>query len=362
MQSSYRNLVELSNHLSTSKHLTDLTSNSQNVEQVKAIQKVSQMFESVGGEKGLSAQQSADLVAEAGAGADFAYLKGGGNLRLSGTAYDQEVYRKAEQLSKSEDFQEALREAVQASNTLSHSVSDEESQRLSKNVSGSYEKSDHFRQEAMKSYRVAEDYQRQAIHIQANTASINANLTQDFVEWFANQRADNTGGRIGKQGAGHIIANDPRLTIMYAERFLNEKGINPEKPPEILREGNNGNRIRSSYESDKISNTYVPSEEYMHQVKKQGENKNFGLDETRVSALQQDVLFKHNKGQDDIENAKSHINQGFSQGKAEFNKRKNKQVAIQAVIAEGQHITKLANILKKDPSTEEGQGENQTKN
>ncbi|MBP6104844.1 MAG: hypothetical protein KA508_07300, partial [Gammaproteobacteria bacterium] len=83
-------------------------------------------------------------------------------------------------------------------------------------------------------FRESDDYLKQVAYLQNSAASINANYNHQFKNWLAKQPADNaSGGRLGQRGAAHIIANDPKLATRYAQRFLEEEGLLPQKPSDI---------------------------------------------------------------------------------------------------------------------------------
>jgi conjugal transfer mating pair stabilization protein TraG len=118
-----------------------------------------------------------------------------------------------------------MRDTAQASKQLSHSSSDQTSRSLAEDVSGSYEKGMSQRSEASKSFSQSESYSAQASFTRANSAAINRNASQEFVDWMAEQPADNSPGRLGHRGAGHIIANNPEQATAYAQKFMAEKGL-----------------------------------------------------------------------------------------------------------------------------------------
>lgn len=344
LASSYRELVDFNHQLSSNQHLSDVVSSGKNIEQTRAIQNASQMIENFGKEHGLTKQQAADIVAEAGAGINLGYYKLSGSTKLSGAAYDQEVYRKAEQFSQSEDFQSSMREAMQASQTLSHSSTNETAKRVSDSISGSYEKSNQLRHEAMKSFKTSEDYQRQASHTQAFASTINANYTQEFTDWLSNQPADNTGGKIGKQGAGHIMANEPNMRIKYAEQFLNEKGLFPHVPREI-NHGDHEVRLQQSYELDNNAEKYPVNKSQIEQVKQESQKENIHWDNNKATAMRQSYTDTQLSNSRVFDEKAPVINQKFQQSKTEFSEQQDKALIGQAALAEAQHVTKPVNKL-----------------
>jgi conjugal transfer mating pair stabilization protein TraG len=159
-----------------------------------------------------------------------------------------------------------MRESSQASKNLSHTLSDENAKRLAEDVSGSYEKGMQQRSDASKSFSEAENYQQQAMFTKANAASINRNANQEFFEWMANQPADNAPGKMGKQEAAYLMAQQPELTMEYARRFSNEKGFN--------QKGTNfegyPQKLQSDYEKENRQSVYTPTENALNDVRNQG--------------------------------------------------------------------------------------------
>ena len=294
LASSYRSMAELAKHLSKNQQLSENLNQGLSVEQAKSIQKADQLIKSFAKENNLNKQQAADVLADdnfsVGTNNPLSKIKLGIGVsgRVAGSAFDQEVYNKAERLSKSKDFQDTMREAHYASSSLAHSMTDDKGKRLSESVAGSFEKAEQFRTEAIKSYRASEDYQRQAAFTKASAASINANYTQEFISWVANQKADNTNGKIGMHGANHIMANEPNLRMMYAERFMQAKGLGPTAPSSSSIE-QNINRLKSDYENDTSINANGVTESAINSVREQAEASNLHWDAARVDALRKDV-------------------------------------------------------------------------
>ena len=177
---------------------------------------------------------------------------------------EQEIYANAQRFVEDHNYQEAMREAAQASKQISHSLTDESARRLSEDVSGSYETGMSQRNEASKSYRQAEDYSSQANFTSANSATINANHNQQFGEWLAAQPADNTnGGTIGARGASHIIAAKPQETMAYAQRYMAEKGLSPTNTV------SSGSSSRSSYDQDQSHQVHAVTRDSLQNVRNQ---------------------------------------------------------------------------------------------
>ncbi len=185
----------------------------------------------------------------------------GGSGEIS--AKEQELYTKAQKFSEDHNFQEAMRNAAQASKQLSHSLNDESARRLAEETSGSYEQGISQRNEASKSFRQAEDYSNQASFTKANSATINANHNQQFGEWLANQPADNTNGKIGAHGAAHIMAASPGQTMAYAQRYMAEQGMIPTNTV------SSENSSRNHYDQEQSHQVHAVTKDSLKSVREQ---------------------------------------------------------------------------------------------
>lgn len=134
---SCRDLVILSDNLAKSESLHDGMTQGVTAEQSKAIHTAANLAK--GFEKDTQIGTGKAASAEAGVGGTFLGVTLGG--KASTTASEQDNLRKFEKFSEDQQFQDAMREAMQASKSISHTVSDENAKRLATDASGSYEKS-----------------------------------------------------------------------------------------------------------------------------------------------------------------------------------------------------------------------------
>ena len=120
------------------------------------------------------------------------------------------------------------------------------------------------RSEAAKSFREAEDYNKQASFIRANSATINYNASQQFGEWLAGQPADNTTGHLGTRGAAHIMAHNPKLAMAYAGQYMAERGLNPGgvSTPSSA-------QVRNQYDAERGPQAYAVTKDSLQQVRNQ---------------------------------------------------------------------------------------------
>jgi hypothetical protein len=320
-----RQIVDLNKSLSESEHMADGSTQGVSVEQSKAIQKSASLIKSFATDNRMSVDKAASLFAEVSAGGGLLFkASAGGRTNLN--ASDTENLQKAKNFAKENNFQDAFREAAQAAKSISHTTTDESTRRVAEGISASYEKGMSERQEAAKNFSESESHTRQAMHIRANSASINANYNQQFMEWLSNQPADNAPGRMGTQSAIHIIANDPKMATAYANRFMEAEGLVP-----------NGNHspppIRKNYEEDTRHQHYQPSQEPLETVRKEA-----GMDNTVISrgaALRADVQQQMGGAQQRIDRGESSVYQSGQGVQAEVNKQEGRYVTVRAAEALG---------------------------
>jgi conjugal transfer mating pair stabilization protein TraG len=264
---SYRQLVDLSNHLAQSESLSDGANKGVSAEQSKAIHKAAQLISGVDHDNQLNTDKSATLSGNIGVGTG----KGGGivsgSLGLQGTisASDQDILRSVEKFSTDENFQKAYRDAVQASVNVSHNVSNETAKRLSDGVAGSFEQSMSERAEAAKSFQESNAWSQQAMNTRTNAAAINANYNQQFVEWLAERPADNAQGKIGYRGAANIIATHPQEAIAWGNQFMKDMGLTPS-----ISLSTNPNQLKTDYHNETGHQVYRATKDSLESVRQQG--------------------------------------------------------------------------------------------
>lgn len=263
MADTLNNSVELSDHLSSSKQNADQYNDNKSIEQIAALNKSAQSIKDFAGEHNVTTTQAAQILAAVNCSTDRNIVGKaigqiiGANAEIRGSISaeknEQNVYRNAQKLVQSEDFQKSLRESSQLSHNQAFAKHDDEGKRLANNLNHSWNESNNLRQEATKSFTESENYQKQATSIKNSSASINANYNQQFLEWFAEQKADNTSnGRIGNIGVAHIMAHDPEIATKYAERFLQERNILSAIPSEL--QTKSPDNLKSNYKEDNRHN------------------------------------------------------------------------------------------------------------
>lgn len=266
LSSSYRDMVDLSKTLSQSNNSSDSVRHGVSTEQSQALQKGSQLINDFAHQNNTQDQKAADFLAEASVGIGLGKNSASTAYKTNLSASDQELYQKAEKYVQDQNYQEAMRQATQASKDIAHTTTDENTKRLATGVSGAYEQSMNQRTEAAKSFRQAEDYSNQASFTRANSATINYNANQQFGEWLANQPADNTNGRIGVHGAMHIMAANPGQTMAYAQRYMAEQGMTPTNTVA------SGNSSRNHYDQEQRHQVHAVTRDSLKAVTQEAGN------------------------------------------------------------------------------------------
>ena len=283
LASSARSAVQLSESIGRMESRGDNASLNISTENSHAIHKGAQLVEDFARQNNVSTDKAATLLGEAsvgmGLGKNALSLSGKGSMN----AHDQELYQKAHKYAEDHHFQHAMREASTASTQLSHHLSDESSKRMAQDLSGSYEKGIHQRHEASKNFNQSESYTTQAMLTRANSATINRNASQEFVDWMAEQPADNTSGHLGHRGAAHIVASSQEKALSYGHRFMSEKLLI--RSPQELSQGTSQamtspQKLRHSYDNDREHQKHHVGREAMDDVRSQGTS--FLSEETKM--------------------------------------------------------------------------------
>lgn len=324
MSDSYKQMVDLSKHLAESASMNDGVTQGVSAEQSSAIHQGAQLIKRFADSNQILTDKATQILGSitASAGKNF-FLSASLGGQASVSASDQDLLQKAKEFVNDENFQQATREATQASKNISHTVSDEESKRLSEGVSGSYEEGIQQRKDALKSYQEAESYNQQAMNTKANAASINALYNQQFFEWLVDQPADHTDGHIGHRGAADIIANSPKEAMAWGNKFMAEHGLTPQAPLHT-----NPKKIKESYQAETGHQIYKPTKDSLDTVKQQG-SATFTKDISKEGSALRNETSKY------VENSKGYIEEGSDSVIHQGLKVKHKVKAQQ-----GQYVTK----------------------
>lgn len=311
LSSASRSMISLSDTISKLESSGDTANLGISSEQSQAIHHGKQLINDFAKQTGIEESKAAQILGSVSVGNG----KGGGLLSgsvgISGdmSAKEHELYNKAQKFSEDHNYQDALRHVSQASKQLSHNLSDESARRLAEDVSGSYERGMSQRMEASKSFSQSEQYSRQAMDTLSNSATINFNANQQFVEWVAEQPADNTnGGTLGHREAGRIMASNPQLTMAYAQKLLASQVLNPRTSVT-----SSAASVRGNYDREQSHQQHMVTKYSMNEVRSSASNMS-GFDkgaqvrdntEAQLSSQQGEI----HQGSSGIQNHGNHLTQ-----------------------------------------------------
>lgn len=252
-----RGITEASHQEGHTQNFSDQTSHGKTIDQSKSVSKVGQIVSDFARNHNVTEEQAASLIGQVSMGGGK-FIEGKMTASIDGRAASQKAIHEAYKISQDEQFQQATREAVQAVQNESYTQNDEESKRRSESISNSWERSQNYRTEASKSFREAEDLQKQASWIKSNASTINANFTQQAIEGVANMPADNAKGKIGMQGVAYMAAHDPALLQKYVGNWATQQGVGVSVPAELKRFESSSD-LQNSYEADQRHKEMVSS-------------------------------------------------------------------------------------------------------
>ena len=136
---------------------------------------------------------------------------------------DARLMNEARRFSEENHFTDVVNQARQATRDDHFRTTDDVSGRLASNFSSGYDKSMHYRNEAIASMSESESYHQQASVSSEQIAAINLDAQTGFIDWLSHHRAPNSHGTIGLQQAEWLIRHDPELAQSYARQYVGEK-------------------------------------------------------------------------------------------------------------------------------------------
>ncbi len=199
-------------------NLVDTFAKEHNISRDEATKVLGSKSVSIGGTFGFGTGKVPGLNAHAEIGAN-----GRKEWDHSNSKQDVQLYNDAQRFSEENHLTDVVNEARQATKDEHFRTFDDKSDRLAHNFSTGYDKSMHYRDEALASFSESEGYHQQANISNEQVSSINLDAQTSFVDWLSNQRAPNSTGKIGLQQAEDLIRHDPELATAYAREFVKEK-------------------------------------------------------------------------------------------------------------------------------------------
>lgn len=206
-------------------NLVDTFAHDHNISRDEAVKVLSAASVNLGASVGLGlsgGQPGLGLLGLMRGGVDLS-----GNIRKewdsSHSKQDASLMNEARRFSQENHLNDVVNQARQATRDTHFRASDDHSGRLADNFSVGYDRSMHYRNEAIASFTESEGYHKQANLSNEQISSINLDAQTGFIDWLATHRAPNSHGTIGLQQAEWLIRHDPELAQSYARQYVGEK-------------------------------------------------------------------------------------------------------------------------------------------
>ena len=335
LSTSGRQLVDLSDRLNHGEQMTDGMNRGISTDQSQAVNKSCQLIKDFANQNSIDEAKAADILMSAsfGKGLTAGLFGASINGNTSVKASDQELFLEAQKYAQAHDFQQAVRESMQAASSLSHSLSDEQSRSLATSTSQSFETGVQQRDEASKSFQEAESYSRQAMDTRTNAASINANHNQEFFDWLSHRPADNTSGHIGRQGAAYMIAHDTKQTMAYARQFMAEKGLVPSANIQ-----QSASQLKQEYDQDTRHQVHKVTDKPLQDLKKKGQEEFDSNLSQRGQAFRQGVKAEMSENRQRIDRGEAYIYEQGQQIQNKVQAQKGRSVVKRVVVKAGEEL------------------------
>jgi conjugal transfer mating pair stabilization protein TraG len=211
----------LSERLAHSQQSMDQNTRQASVEATQAISDMRRIQKQFAEENNVTMDQSATFLASANIGGEkgFAILDGkvGGEL-MNNRASLQEVYKSAQDLVNSQDYQRTQQLAAQQTHLLSQHSTDETIRDLATSAAQSWTDSQTASETAEHSYRTAQDYQERAAYTENQATTINQDHSQCFFEYLED--------KLGTEQAVQKF-RDPSALEQYGQQYLTQANLLP---------------------------------------------------------------------------------------------------------------------------------------
>ncbi len=248
----------------------------------QSLSKVANLTEKFAEDHGISKNRASEMLARASleTSAGFNLLGNGAKASLGATAQfqdtdaDRKAWGSAKDFVQQNNYQDALSKATQSVLDTKYSDMSDEGKRLAEGVHSSYDKSNQYREEAGKSLQVSKDYSKLAADTRSNSASINEDASQRYVNWLQEQSLPNSSGRMGIRDAQVIVSSRPELDRQYQQRFVEEQ---TQQMTSHLKSGSGPKSfgdVKEGYDNAVVKNNV--SKDPMKQVAQEGEKGGLG--------------------------------------------------------------------------------------
>lgn len=316
----------LNERLVHSQQSMDQNTRQASIEATQAISDMSRIQKQFAKENNVTMDQSATLLASANLGGEkgFAIL----NSKISGDLMNnraslQEIYKSAQDLVNSQDYQHTQQLAAQQTNLLSQQSTDETTRNLATSASQSWMDSQTASETAEYSYRIAQDYQERAAYTESQSTTINQDHSQRFFEYLED--------KLGAEQAIQIL-NNPRELEQYGQQYLTQENLFP-KSNESIKPLNEVGEIMMKKKqnlSHTVSQADAIGDRHINALHKEGRNasitgyKNVSLTE-EFNAMQHDM-------QKVIQDRKTSLEHDYSHAHQQHDKKSKESLLKKSVV------------------------------
>lgn len=135
---------------------------------------------------------------------------------------DSILFGKAQEFVQNENFSQNLESSLRAISEGSYRTNTEEGKRLADTVSTSYGEAQNSSQSMSANLQTSQSFREFASYSEDQSATIDRNATQDFVDWLACQPLQSGQGGMGVQQAEVMLRQNPQLAERYGQQFVKE--------------------------------------------------------------------------------------------------------------------------------------------
>ncbi|MBT5654813.1 MAG: hypothetical protein HOI80_04890, partial [Alphaproteobacteria bacterium] len=278
-----RQLLDLSTHQAHQSSESESYYTGETASQNQAFTTLDGLVDRFAKDHSVSKEQAQQLLgrvsASVSAGVGFEVFGTGASATTSseltgqvwGSKIDREMFSAAQDYSKQQNFQEALNQGQQAAHDMRYSELSDKGQKYVSSLNASYDKSEQYREEASASFQKSEAFSKMAAFTKQNAGSINANLSQEYVNWLQEQPLPNSEGHMGIHEAETILSSRPNLDHQYQQRFLESKMQSYFDSQGLLTTNSD---IEATYSQSKEGISH--KEDFLHDVAAKASEQGFG--------------------------------------------------------------------------------------
>jgi hypothetical protein len=258
----FQHMADLGTHNSRGSQNKEMTHISKQTEESQAFDEVINTIQGFSKNTGTSDAQSADLFASAQAGLSTPVFSAEAGGKLSEHLNLSEIYQKVKEIQGSAAFQTSYRKAKTYVDSKEFSKTNENGNHFSERISSEWSKAKNHEVSASKYYHQAQELRTQASFMEQNQVSVNASWTREFCDWLPKQQGHGPiKGAMGQAHADYILAHDPQMAQMYANRFVQEKASQMglrQTTPRVSDVRLEGDEIKHQYTQEKRQEIVTP--------------------------------------------------------------------------------------------------------